>query len=435
MSKLPCYYAHGGLNYKNGFATTCPISSDRLKMLDGELPSQFWNNDKFKEYRKMLDRGEWPEGCILCKIDEEEKRASMRHDYPADLSTYNPDTGEVSFAGLKHVELRFSNACNMACLHCSEVYSSQWGSRLKDYEPDEVDKKHKLIQLQKTQHRTGPDDVTKIDLKTNHAVDIARDLVQNFPSIEKIDFAGGEVLYQKQFFPVLDELSKHPNAENILLFFHTNFNADFDVKKLNELLSRFGKSTMRISVDAGKNIYSYFRDGKWDVLKANLKQFKAINNFTKICTVCTTSIYQLMDVENIMLSLLDLEVDEIDSSIVFTPHYLNPALLPRKFAQELAEDISKTRDSINALAKQREKRGKHNYRSYRKSMDHFADIRGALYSIEKIEDYIYSHKTEESSWDAFIAYANKMDMLWKQDFNSAFPKYKLYEDRVERIND
>ena len=98
MSKLPCYYAHGGLNYKNGFATVCPISGARLKMLDGTVPSEFWNNENFKEYRKSLDRGEWPSDCNLCQIAEEvDNTVSMRQDYPADLSTYDPTTGEVSF--------------------------------------------------------------------------------------------------------------------------------------------------------------------------------------------------------------------------------------------------------------------------------------------------------------------------------------------------
>ena len=147
----------------------------------------------------------------------------------------------------------------MACLHCSEVYSSQWGSRLKNYVPDDIDVKYNLEQLTQTQHRNGDNDTTKIDLKTAEAIRIATDLVENFPNIEKIDFAGGEVLYQKQFFPTLEKLAEHPNAKNILLFFHTNFNADFNVNRLSELLGMFGESQMKISVDAGKNIYSYFR--------------------------------------------------------------------------------------------------------------------------------------------------------------------------------
>lgn len=437
MSKLPCFYAHGGLNYKNGFATTCPISGARLKMLDGQVPSEFWNNQKFREYRQMLDRGEWPSDCNLCRIAEEiDGTKSMRHDYEADLSTYNSETGEVSFAGLKHVELRFSNTCNMACLHCSEVYSSQWGSRLKNYQPDDNDVFYNLEQLTKTQHRIGDNDTTKIDIKTPHAIEIANDLVKNFPNIEKIDFAGGEVLYQKQFFPTLDALSKHPNAKNMLLFFHTNFNADFDVEKLSELLGKFGSSQIKISVDAGKNIYSYFRDGKWDKLKDNLRKFKSVNNFTLIDTVCTTSIYQIMDIENIMLSLLELDIDFVDASIVFTPHYINPALIMREFPVETQHDFKMLKNRIAALKQQRLDSGKKEmYRSYDKDDDDFTDIRGALIGINNIENYIYNHKTEEKSWQGFLHYSNKIDKLWKQDFNSVFKKYKLNHDKLERIND
>ena len=57
-------------------------------------------------------------------------------------------------------------------------------------------------------------------------------------NIEKIDFAGGEVLFQKQFFPVLERLAQHPNAKNLYIFFHSNFNAPFNVVRLNELIMK-----------------------------------------------------------------------------------------------------------------------------------------------------------------------------------------------------
>ena len=119
---------------------------------------------------------------------EKEGTKSMRQDYEADLTHYDPETGTVDFKGLKHVEMRFSNSCNMACLHCSEVYSSQWGSRLKNYKPDQDDWDHNLEQLLKTQHREGPEDNKQIRLSKADALDLADDLNKNFPNIEKIDF-------------------------------------------------------------------------------------------------------------------------------------------------------------------------------------------------------------------------------------------------------
>lgn len=451
-SKIPCYYAHGGLNYKNGFATVCPISGARLKEIDAEVPSDFWNNEYFTEYRKMLDKGIWPNDCGLCKNNEENNIKSMRQDYPADLTHYDFNTGRVNFGGLKHVELRFSNSCNMACLHCSNVYSSKWGSRLKNYVPDEVDKEYHLEQLLGTQHRVwwperdknirkgskdpGPAKFyeSNIDLRTGQVLDIVTDLNKNFPNIEKIDFAGGEVLYQKQFFPCLHKLAEHPNAKNILIFFHSNFNADFKVKDLSDALKPFGKSKIMISVDAGKNIYPYFRDGSWKKLKQNLHAFNKVNNFTEIDAVCTTSVYQIMDIEDVITSLLELNLNGINSSIVYTPSYINPALMMRHFSKEVIEDLNATRHRIKMIEMRRKLLDDPTWhRSYKGNS--FEDIESALRSIDNIEEYLTNYKgTKEKDWEGFLHYSRKIDTLWKKDFNNHFIKYKKKDNKMERTH-
>lgn len=449
-SKIPCYYAHGGLNYKNGFATVCPISGARLKEIDQEVPSQFWNNQNFTEYRKLLDKGEWPEDCSLCKNNEANNIKSMRQDYSVDLSNYNPDTGKVNFTGLKHVELRFSNACNMACLHCSDVYSSQWGSRLKNYVPDEIDKEYNLEQLLKTQHRVwwperdrnaskgikdpGPAKFfdTNIDLKTDHVLKIAEDLNKNFPNIEKIDFAGGEVLYQKQFFPCLHKLAEHPNAKNILIFFHSNFNADFDVQDLSDALKPFGRSKIMISVDAGTNIYPYFRDGSWEKLTENLRKFNKVNDFTEIDAVCTTSAYQIMDIENVIESLLRLNLNAINCSIVYTPRYINPAIMMRHFSKEVIEDLEATRETVKHIESLRLLDDPKKHRSWDGEI--FSDIKSALQGIDTIQEYVTNYKyTTEKDWEGFLHYSKKIDKLWKKDFNSHFIKYKRKDNKMKRV--
>jgi len=441
MSKLPCYYAHGGLNYKNGFATTCPISGARLKMLDDDqVPSEFWNNEQFKEYRKMLDKGEWPLHCHLCKESEEIGVHSMRQDVEADLTHYNPETGEVDFKGLKHIELRFSNACNMACMHCSEVFSSQWGSRLKNYVPDEEDVKHNLTQLLKTEHRWGADDKTKIDLRLSDVYKIVNDLNTNFPNIEKIDFAGGEVLFQKQFFPTLEMLSKHPNAKNIFIFFHTNFNADFDILRLSELLKPFGKSKIKISVDSSDKIYSYFRDGSSDQLTKNLQQFCAVNDFTQVDLVNTTSVYQIMDIKNVYKYFLSLHLNNITTSIVYTPPYINPAIMMHKFKDEVLQDIADTKKMLKKAIEKRKKEANGNpddypkySRCWLKGKQHFSDIETALQGIAEVEKYVQSHKTSLKDWEAFLSYSKKIDKLWKKDFNQHFENYKRIDDNIVRV--
>ena len=259
---ITCFYALGGINYKNGVITTCPRQANQLVFAhETILPSQIFNHKNFKSLRKMMTNDEWPSGCDTCEDMEADNLKSMRQDFHLNngwffkgdslssknkekskislLDCYNSETHEVDFRGLRHVELRFSTACNFACLHCSKVYSSGWVKKLKNYEPDQEVILNDLRQLMGTEHRHGPNDKSEMRLTTEQAIEIVEDLNENFPNVEFIDFAGGELLYQKQFFPTLRKLAEHPNAKNMLISFHTNFNADFSVDELTTVLKPF----------------------------------------------------------------------------------------------------------------------------------------------------------------------------------------------------
>ena len=163
--KIICPYTLGGINYKNGFVTSCPQQSDRLCDITNTTlkPSDVINSEGFRKHRKEMMSGTWSPGCHLCKDAEAIGSHSMRQDFDymldevVDLDLYNEETGEIDFASVKHIELRFSNSCNMSCLHCSDVYSSGWMSKLKRYTSDEEDRKHKLIQLTREFHKTDQD--------------------------------------------------------------------------------------------------------------------------------------------------------------------------------------------------------------------------------------------------------------------------------------
>lgn len=442
--KILCPYALGAINYKSGFVTSCPQQSDHLhNYADTQVikPSEIINSEKFKQHRKELMSGVWPTGCHLCQEAEAVGAKSMRQDYDAipeiafDLDLYNDDTGEIDFKAVKHIELRFSNSCNMACLHCSDVYSSGWMSKLKNYTSTREDKDHKLIQLTREFHKKSKDEDLSISISIEEMETIVNDLNTNFPNIVKIDFAGGEVLYQKQFFPCLRKLADHPNVKNIALTFHSNFNARFEPEELSKLLVPFKKAIIHISLDAGKNIYSYFRTGQWDVLKSNLAKFRSFDKNTELDLVCTTSVYQIMDIENIFESFMELDVDVISSSIVYTPRYLNPALMVLKFREEVERDLLKAREVVK---KEHAKRMnffneyKHR-RTWDSGMNRFRDLHRAMQALDDIENYIFKHTPKESEWDAFMVYIRKTDEIWKQNFNDHMVNYKYVNGQIERV--
>ena len=425
VNKLPCHYAVSGINYKNGFATTCAIQTDYLhKYKSTTLPSKFINNPNFKQFRLQLARGEWPAGCHMCaEVEKENSSTSMRFDYKYDEAYYHYATGEIDFESIKIIELRFSNSCNMACLHCSQVYSSGWMSKLKHYKPTKQDHELHLDQITGIMHRRDPSEDFSIELSIADIKNIVEDLNKNFPNIERIEFAGGEVLHQKQFFPCLELLAQHPNSKNIFVSFHSNFNANFDPNELSQLLEPFGETLIHMSIDSGKNIYPYFRDGNWETLVNNINVFRSVNNFTRLGAVCTTSVYQVMDIQNVFESLLSLDIDEFHASLVYTPEYLNPAILMLHFKDDVLNDIENTYTWLQQYPNENLKNE-------------------ALDGLNKIKTYVTTHNPASTvkwpagvadHYKAFMHYITVSDKLWKQDFNDYITNYKYNNNKITRI--
>ena len=442
MSKN-CLYALGGINYKNGVISTCPRQSDQLVYAhETILPSEIFNHKNFRDMRKLLYENQWPQGCSTCEEMEKSDLKSMRFDYVLDsdnyfcknkvgydreiaskklLDCYDNTDHSVTFEGLRHVEFRFSTACNFSCLHCSKVYSSGWTKKLKNYVPDKEDELYDLRQLLGTEHRHGPNDRNEMSLTTDEALRIVEDLNENFPNLAYVDVAGGEVLYQKQFFPTLRKLAEHPNAKNIHLSFHTNFNADFSVTELSDVLSFFGKSTIIISADAGKTFYSYFRHGgSWDKLKQNVKEFRDYNNFTYVDVSCTTSIYQMFDIYDVFESFFELGLN-FDASIVQTPKYLDPSLIMYDFYDETMEDIRKTYKLIERMEK--------------KAKSKMDLIKGndAKKWLDYIVNYIKNTKISYNHFNRWLIYRKKSDIIWGQDFNQYFKNYQIIKEDLVRV--
>ena len=448
---LKCYYALGGINYKNGVITTCPRQSDQLVYThETVLPSEIFNHQNFRNLRELLYQDKWPSGCDTCEDMERDNLISMRKDYlPIDgwfhkshggttelnrescntplLKCYDKNNHKTDFKGLRHLELRFSTACNFACLHCSKVYSSGWITKLLNYKPDKEVHQYDLRQLLGTEHRHGPNDKNEMSLSTEDALKIIDDLNENFPYLEYIDFSGGELLYQKQFFPTLKGLAEHPNAKNMNISFHSNFNSpNLDVLKLSELLAPFKSSSIIISIDAGRKMYPYFRNGgDWEKLKQNIYNFKKENKHTYLSASITTSIYQMLDLYDIFDSILDLypptdkpnsEI-QFNASIVQTPKYINPSLIMYDFAEETEHDIKKTYE----LIEKKDMTGNILYE------------RQAKIWLDYILHYVKNTKISYNNFNRFLIYRKKSDEIWGQNFNDYYDNYQIENNELVRV--
>lgn len=452
MSKN-CFYALGGINYKNGVISVCPRQADQLVYANETiLPSKIFNHENVKRVRKLLHEGKWPSGCNTCEWMERDGLRSMRLDFLLDddnvfykshgqessfdnrekakrklLDCYDSISHKVDNDGLRHIEFRFSTACNFSCLHCSKVYSSGWTKKLKKYEPDDEVKLNDLRQLLGTEHRHGPNDRNEMSLTTEESLKIVEDLNENFPELKYIDFSGGELLYQKQFFPTLKKLSEHPNSKNMHISFHSNFNADFSITELSDHLEPFQTTTICISIDAGKSFYSYFRHGgKWEKLQKNIKEFKNYNHFTWLDISCTTSIYQMLDIYDVFESFIELGCST-DASIVQTPQYLDPSLLLYDFKSDVEKDLRKTEDLI--------KRNLDNMvvNEFKNGRKYWVNHKHTLKWFKYIEDYVKNTKISYTNFNRWLIYRKKSDEIWGQNFNDYFRNYQIENNELIRV--
>jgi len=284
---MSCYYSHCSISFKHKYSTFCAFQVDPLcEFEESILPSQIFNSKGFVKTRKMLDNNSWPSGCDHCRIPESKDLKSSRQDH------------ELQHKNLERVEIRFSNACNMACLHCSPEYSSLWAKKL---------------------NYSGP----TLGLTSEQVLLICEDL-KNISTIRRIVLSGGEPLVNKNFYKCLEVLSEHSHANEIVLSFHTNLNPgrsiNFDY--LNEVLKKFKEAYIVVSVDGGKKLYPIFRGGDWNILLDNIE--KAVQMDINVDGTMSLTTYQMNDIINCYLDVLPLGFRELRTMYVSTPKNLDP---------------------------------------------------------------------------------------------------------------
>jgi len=188
-------------------------------------------------------------------------------------------------------------------------------------------------------------------------------------------------------------------------------------------------------------------------LLENIDNFKEENDFTWLSSQCTTSVYQVMDIKNIISSFLDLNVDSTDGYIVQSPNYIDPAILMHNFSEDVIKDIDET---IHFLKGKVESIKNSNFDPYDAQSDNVnSDYRNSLKPLlghwdeldlygkrvfsnlellGTIKKWMLTHKSPYFDYKRFLVYLKKTDMIWKQNFNDFYPNYKFENKELHRVN-
>jgi len=235
----------------NGVVKNCIISHDKIGNIHNSSIETIIKNNPL---RKQMLNGEYPSNCSGCYLQEKHRKndfasISSRLYYAKEIGTKitknlldNADNFD-----LKHVDLRWTNSCNQACVYCGPEYSSKWAQELNE------------------------------PVKSNkQARQKVKDFVfENVEQLQNIYLAGGEPMLMKENQEFLTLLkNKNPNC-NI----RVNTNLSTTKTGVFESLCSFKNVHWTISVESIEQEYEYIRHhGNWNDFIENLNIIKKLDH-------------------------------------------------------------------------------------------------------------------------------------------------------------
>ena len=199
---------------------------------------------------EILDKQK-PHTCSYCYSLEENKNSldivSSRVYYMRELKSVNRELyADPGNFDLNHIDIRWRNTCNFACVYCGPTLSSKWASELKVEVP------------QPSRERFA---------------ELKQYVFDNAHQLKNIYMAGGEPLLIKENEELLELLLKvNPN---VTLRVNTNL-SQTDTKVL-DLLCKFKNVHWTVSAESIEEKFEYMRyGGNWVDFNENLKLLQTL---------------------------------------------------------------------------------------------------------------------------------------------------------------
>ncbi len=235
-------------------------------------------------------------------------------DYLFDVSIENLEVASTS-TGFNPLSIKIatSNLCNGQCITCNSHYSSAWANL-----------ENKTINYKKL-------DYLKMDV--------------DWAKIISLSFVGGEPLLEKLNFEILERLIELGNYDCFISIV-TNGSLALSNKQ-KEILSKFKKLNICISIDGTGSVFEYLRYPlKWGTLQSNITEFKKLtSNISVSCMISNINVFYYTD-------LIDFFKDnqlEYACKQITDPAIFAPGNLPDNVKQLVIQKNSKYSNEVRAF--------------------------------------------------------------------------------------
>jgi len=303
----------------SGDIKNCICSRENIGSLkDNDIHEILSGSTNTKTKQQILDK-EKPYTCSYCYELEEDKLSSnivssrvyyMRQMKKVDINLYS----EASNFDLQHVDIRWRNTCNHACVYCDPVLSSKWASELN------------VIVNTPSEQRIK-------ELK-NYVFD-------NLHQIKNVYMAGGEPMLIKENAEMLELLlEKNPEVE-----LRVNTNLSKTDTNVMDLICQFKNVHWTVSAESIGDKFEYIRyGGIWKDFLENLEHIKTLPHkltFNMVwCIFNHTAIFECID----YFLAQGFHPNSFILTATLGPDWLDTRQLPKTVLQSLAQEIQRRID-------------------------------------------------------------------------------------------
>ena len=301
----------------------CSAFDNRLKgfgNIEKENISTIVNNSSWNILRENLADGQFHKGCENCNAREKDTGWTLKNMYQDDDQGYKLIGWEDG--RIRQLELSGSNVCNLACMHCSNTFSSAWAddyTRLGfDWNVETTYGNPELLLA----------NLSKLDLT----------------AVNRIEFKGGEPILNPETVASLEYLKNKNLLKNIDVIINTN--ATVVDEKLLELLSHAKFVQILVSVDGPDKLNQYIRYGRdivasFENIERTIEKYNSLPR-VKIGIACAVMVYNVFRLSEIRdwwselnIKYKNMEVLRDFHLIVTYPEHLNIRVLSTSTRQRL----------------------------------------------------------------------------------------------------
>lgn len=315
-NKSICTLPWSGFELEPGGAVkNCIISKTELGNINKTHIKDIMHGKGNIELKQSMIKDEQPFNCSGCYLQEKHRKdlssISSRLYYLKELGTkidLKSYDDEKNF-NLKHVDLRWTNSCNQACVYCNPEFSSKWAQELG----------------------------VKIKSGKEAKQEVKDYVFENIASLQNVYLAGGEPMLMKENFEFLTLLKeKNPDCH-----IRVNSNLSTTATGIFELLCSFEHVHWTASVESMEQEYNYIRHhGNWNDFLKNLEVIRRLNH--KISFNMLHFILNHMSLFDCVDYLKDIGFHDNSFIIgpLYTPDHMNLLNLPEVMLERVIKKLS-----------------------------------------------------------------------------------------------